>query len=305
MKCSKCGAEVPETDAFCPKCGQALSANAPTDQPAPQPQAAPPQGAPSGYVQQPVYVQPMYVQQPVYVQPAPQQPKTASPAEKEAFFSTAGSIWMLIAAIVFTLNLVSALVSSILSLNIGGIVTFVLLVIMDVGFWILFASGKKKKLGTKGVSLIKVPYIINFVFTVLSFAGNLIVWFFTLNVISLVVGIITFVFQCICFASVKKTLDMAGTINSDRTVAGLKAGIFAAVVMIISASFTLASDIVSYFVTAALVEALKSTPLAFLATLLGGGNVMVLVTAAVSFLAGISVAIVLLQFAKRIKQANS
>lgn len=211
---------------------------------------------------------------------------------------------MLIAAIVFTINLVSACVNSVFSLNIRGIVSFILFIIMDVGFWLLFASGKKKKLGTKGVSLIKGPYIADYVFTVLSFVCDLIIWSFTLNVISLVVGGLAFVFRCICFKSVKKTLDVAGTINNNRTVVGRNAGVFAAVVMIISATFTLASDIVSYFVTAVLAEILKSTPLAFLAALLGGGSVMALVAAGISFLTSIALAIVLIQFAKRIKQAN-
>ena len=309
MKCSKCGAELPENSAFCPRCGQAFSANAQENPGAPNPQGDASRGG-AGYSQPPVYVQqPVYVQpQPIYVQAQPafaqSRPAAASPAEKDALFSTTSSIWMLIAAIVFTLNLIAESISGIIDMKLWGILTLVFYIIMDVGFWILYAAGRKKKLGSKGISLIKVTYVIEFVCTVLSFVGNLLIWFITLNAISIIMGILTFVFQCICFASVKKTLDMAGAINNDISVAGRKAGVFAAVVMIISSALSLVSRIISYFVMAALLEALKDTPLAALASMLSGGSVMVIIAAVISFLASISVAIVLLQFAKRIERAN-
>lgn len=57
--CKYCGSPINEGAAFCPKCGQALTAEQPAQQPQPEPQ---PQPQP---VQQPQA-------QPVYAQPAPQ-----------------------------------------------------------------------------------------------------------------------------------------------------------------------------------------------------------------------------------------
>ncbi len=258
---------------------------------------------------QPVYQQPVYVQQPVYIQqPAPAQPQHATEAEKHALFSTTGGIWMLIACIVLTVNIGTTLIDSILSLNFSGFVGILLDVLIVIGFWITFAGGRRKAFSPAGISLIKVPFIIQFVFSVLTFAGNAVLWGITLNFISLVVGIITFVFHCIYFSSIKKTLNMAGRINRNKSVAGQKAGIFAAVMMIISAALTLASTLVSYFRYAVLADALISKlpeSLRFIANfLLGGDGPMTIVAAVITFVASISVAIVLIQFGNRMKETE-
>ena len=257
-----------------------------------------PQSNQQGYQQAP---QVIYIQQPV--QPA-FQPVAASQAEKEALFSTTGSIWMLIASIVFTLNLVGAIVSNLLS----GIVNSILLLLMAIGFWLVFANGRKKTLNTTGIQLIRVPYIIQFVFTVLGFVGNIVIWIFTFNIFSMLAGIVSFIFQCICYASVKKTLDMGWRINQNKSVAGMKAGVFAAVIMIISAVFTLINDIADYLFVKTITDAIAegaesiSPQIANLVkTLLGGGGVMTIVAAVIAFIASISVAIVLLQFGKKIR----
>lgn len=257
------------------------------------------------YQQQPYQQQPY--QQPIYVvnQPAVPQKLPASPEAKEASFSAGSSIFMLILCIVGTLNLISSLVGKVISLNIGGLLLYVLEILIVVGMWITFANAKKKKLSTKGISLIKVPYIIQFVFSVFSFVGNLILWFLTLNIIKLVIGTITFIINCICFSSINKTLQLAYDINCDKSVANRKAGVFSAVIMIISAAFTLISDIVGYVTIEAIKEALANLGVPkIIMTLLAGGGVMTIVVAAVTFVVGISGAIVMLQFGKKVKEAN-
>lgn len=292
MKCTKCGADIPEGSAFCPVCGQSTvpsevaAANAPAQAPT-QPN-----------YQQPVYAAP----QPTYAAPQPTV-FPASPAEREALSSSTRGLWMLLASIVLTVNLVTSLISGILSLDIFGLIGLVLDILIVVGFWITYANGRKRTMSTKGLSLIKVPYIIQFVFTVIGFVFNVLFWGFTLQILSLVFGILSFVFTCICFASVKKSLNMALTISKGQSVAGRKAGIFAAVVMIISASFTFIQAVVTFVTVDALTSALAETPLAVLGALVSGGGVMSLVGAVITFLAGISVAVVLLMFAKKIKKA--
>lgn len=234
------------------------------------------------------------------------QDNSASAAEKEALFSSAGSIWMLVAAIVSTVSLITTLVGDILSLNIFGFVTLILDILITVGFWVTFAKCRKNKLGAGGIKLIKIPFIILFVFTVIGFALDLVSGIFMviatigLGIIPLFITILTFVFQCIMFSSVKKTLDVAQDIAEGKSVAGRKTGIFAAVVIIIVAALELLGEIMGFVLMSALADALPG----FLGTILGAGGIITIVVAVVSFLASISVALVLIQFHKRMKQIN-
>lgn len=270
-----------------------------------------PQQPPYGY-QQPQ--QPYYAPQPVVVQPVVMQPVAmpASPAEKEAFFSSAGSVFMLIFCIVSTINLFSGLIGDVLSFNIGGILMIVLDLLIVIGLWVTFAKAKGKKLGTTGLSLIRIPYTIQYVFAVFGFIGNLVIWLLTVNIIGLLTGLISFIFLSICYSSVKKTLLLAADINLDRSVRGKKAGVFAAVAMILSAAFELISVFVSYATSAALIEALAAALeelglgdlVSILAGLVSGGSTLTLVIAAIAFFVQICGAIVILKFGKKLKLAN-
>lgn len=239
-------------------------------------------------------------------QPAAVVVTPASPAEKDAAFSAASTIFMLILCIVGTVNLVTGFIGKIVSFNIGGILLYVLEILIVVGMWITYLNAKKQKLSSKGISLIRIPYVIQFVFSVITFIVNIVTWIFTFNIVSLIFGILTFIFQCICFGSVNKTLKMARDINMDKSVVGKKAGSFAAIVMIIYAVLDLISEIIGF----AMLEAIKAmleevgAP-EILTTLLGSGGAIVIVVAIVAFLVSISGAIVMLQFGKKVKQANS
>ena len=212
---------------------------------------------------------------------------------------------MLILCIVYTVNLFTGLIGKIVSLDIGGLLLFILDILIVIGIWITFANAKKKKLSSKGISLIRVPYVIQFVFSVFGFIANLVFWILTLNVISLIFGIITFIFQCICFSSVNKTLLIARDINQNKSVRGRKAGSFAAIMMIIYAVLNLINEIIGMVVLAALKEALSKLGLPeIILNLLGAGGAMAIVVMIVSFIASISGAIVMLQYGKKIKQIN-
>lgn len=268
----------------------------------------PPQ--PYGYQQPP---QQPYGQQPYYQQP-PQQviimnnqpaaPAKASPAEKDAAFSAASSIFMLILCIVWTVNLITGLAGKIITLNIGGILLYVLEILIVIGIWITYANARKKKLSSTGISLIRVPYVIQFVFVVFGFIGNIAIWIITFNVLSLIFGILTFIFQCICFSSVNKSLKLARDINQDRSVAGRKAGSFAAIMMIIFAVLQLISEIIGYITLEAIRKALEGVLPDIILQLIGGGGVIVIIVAVVAFIASISGAIVMLKFGNKIKQVN-
>lgn len=270
------------------------------------------QQQPNGYQQQPngYYQQPNGYYQPqpqvVVVQQAAPAPK-ATPAEKEAYFGPVSSIFMLIFCIVSTLNLVTSLIGNIISFDISGILLMVLDILIVIGLWIAYANAKKKNLTTKGISLVRVPYVIQFIFSCFTFVGELVISIITLNILGLLLDILSFVFTCICFSSVNKTLLLAADINKDLPVAGRKAGSFAAIVMIISASLTLIKEIVSYITLAALLAVVGSELPALepLLNMLAGGGTMTIVSAVVTFIVSISAAIVILQFGKKVKEAHS
>ncbi len=212
---------------------------------------------------------------------------------------------MLILCIVYTINLFTGLIGKIMSLDIGGLLLYILDILIVIGIWITFANAKRKKQSSKGISLIRVPYVIQFVFSVFGFIFNLVLWILTFNVLSLIFGIITFIFQCICFSSVNKTLLIARDINQNKSVRGRKAGSFAAIMMIIYAVLNLINEIIGMVVLAAIRAALEQLGLPdVILNLLGAGGVMAIVVMVVAFIASISGAIVMLQYGKRIKQIN-
>ena len=271
--CKYCGAQLDDDAAVCTKCGKALG-------------------------EQPAQTQTVIIQQAapttVVVTQAP-----ASPAEQNALFKSAGSFWMLIAAIVATVNLVSILVDDIFSLNIFGMLLIVLDILIVVGFWVTFANGRKQKLSAAGIKLIKVPYIIQYVFYVIRFALDLVGCILVFNVIGLLLGLITFIVETICFASVKKSLNVAQDIADNKSVAGRKAGKFAAIFMIISSVFSLVLELVKYF------TGIGASPIEFIAKLLGSGvGIITIVSGVIALLVNISGAIVLLKFARKLKAAH-
>lgn len=262
-------------------------------------QTAPPQ---NGYAQVNGYVQPQ------------EAAAEASPAEKKALFSTEGSLWMLIACIVATVNLLAILIGDIITLNIPGFVLLICDILIVTGLWITYANGKRKELSSAGISLIKIPYMVQFIFATIVFAFELSSWILLLsvlglkigaaNILGLVVSILTFIFRCICFSSIIKTLNVAIDINRNKSAVGKKTGSFAAIVLIIFATLSLIGSIMGVFVLNAILTAMEELELSFLAGLVVTGDAITVAVAVITFLANISAAIVMLTFGKKLKQAD-
>ncbi len=272
-------------------------------------QGYPQQGYPQQNYPQQGYQQPVQ-QIIVNQQPAAQTPAAtpaATPAEKEAYFSSTRSVWMLISCIVVTLSLIGVIASKLLF----GLVDIILMILIVTGFWLTYARSRQRTLNTTGIQLIRVPYIIQFTFTCIAFFGNIALWVITFDIFSFLAGILSFIFECICYSSILKTLNMGIRINQNKSVAGLKAGSFAAVIMIITAAFEFLRDIANYFLVKGLEDLLLEgfsdlgpEAAEIIKALLGGSNAMTIVSAVITLLASISVAIVLLQFGKKIKEIN-
>lgn len=269
-------------------------------------------------------------------EPAQPAPKPQSPpydvvaAEKEAYLSVGSGVWMLISCIVATVGLLNTFLGNILSFQFFNFTPLILDIIITVGLWVTYALCKKKKLSATGIQLIKIPYIILFVLTVLSFVGdvlgsilamaiyvslsNLVVTFF-----SLLLSIAAFVFKALCFKSVKMTLNMALAINKEQSTVGMKAGKFAAIAMIVAAALTFITTLLAPADSGlSTLEALAELPFIGdifrnILSLLRGvsawlalvGRAFSILAAVVVLLANISVAIVLLQFANKMHKVRA
>jgi len=252
---------------------------------------------PYGAYPTPTIIQQTIVQQPVVTH--------ATQGEKDAAFGAAGSVFMLVLCIANTIYFVSNL------FTLGGLTGFVLNLLILIGAWITFANAKKKKLSSTGISLIRIPYVISFVFSVFAFISDFVFGIITLDVVGLVFGILLFVLNCICFSSVNGALINARDIYQNKTIRGRRSGTFAAVMMIITSAISLIQVIVDYVRSAFLTELIKEIFLAsempselaeYLVSFFGGGSVTGVVAAVIGFLVGICGAIVILQFVKKLDQ---
>ena len=249
-------------------------------------------------------------------------------AEKETYFTTGGNVWMLVACIVMTVSVAGSLLSTIFSFGFG-FMPVILDAVIVAGLWVTYALCKKKKFSTKGIQLIRIPFIILYVLTAISFAANVldaIISMATLGTangivtafFALMLAVATFVFKTICYKSVKKILLMALNINKEQSTAGLKASKMAAIAMIIAAALTFIStvafssgsgmDVLQMLADLPYIGEIFRDILAVLGEagtwLAYIGRAFNILTAIVVLLANIAIAIVLLRFANGMKKAR-
>lgn len=253
-----------------------------------------PYGKPNGYQMPPNGYRPQNLAQ-----------SGASNAEKEAVFSASGSIIMLILAFIGICSLAYEIISRFVALDFYGllanVVNYVLELLIVIGFFLAFSHGRKKVLKSNGITLIRVPYMILFYFGIFVFVGSIVWSVLSENYVRLAISCVVFVFNCICFASVNKTLKVARDINWNVSTYGKRAGTFAAIMLIIFSIMSFASVIVNYFVVGG------ETYSGLLSKFLEGAfdvKVTSVIVAAITFLISIIAAGNMLNFAKKIKRAH-
>lgn len=266
MFCKNCGTEMDDNTTFCPKCGAAQSA--------PETQTPPP----AEHVTQ--QVPPQAPQAPQATAAAP-----ATEAEKNAYFKSAGSVLMLVVCIIATLSLIFGIIAPLLQFAVltfvFGLIGSILTILILVGMWIAWSNAKKKTLNTTGIKLIRIPYIIQFIFMVIGSAVTIITTILAMTsvgvagevtdtegaaavgigalAIVLLQALIPFIFNCIIFASLNKTLKVAQSINNNNAVPGQKAGKALGIVLIISAVIDIILGIVGVIFNPLSIMSLIST----------------------------------------------
>ena len=209
----------------------------------------------------------------------------ASEQEKTAFFKSAGSVLMLVVSIIATISIVFGIIAPLLSFNLIGfifaLIGSVLSILILVGMWMAWANAKKNQLNLTAIKLIRIPYIIQFVFAVIGFAVMFIVGLMAIlaaggigsatgNEAEATVAIgdlafaliqlaILFIFKCIIFASLNKTLKAAQNINGNLSAMGLKAGKALGIILIIAAAINIILGIVNVILNPLTVMTLIST----------------------------------------------
>ena len=276
MFCKNCGTEIDDQSTVCPNCG------AQQQEPQAAPQTAPQQNVAPQYAQQtPPQQQPNYAPQ----QPQPVMVMPASEQEKTAFFKSAGSVLMLVVSIIATISIVFGIIAPLLSFNLIGfifaLIGSVLSILILVGMWMAWANAKKNQLNLTAIKLIRIPYIIQFVFAVIGFSVMLILGLIAIlaaggigsatgNEAEATVAIgdlafaliqlaILFIFKCIIFASLNKTLKAAQNINGNLSAMGLKAGKALGIILIIAAAINIILGIVNVILNPLTVMTLIST----------------------------------------------
>lgn len=276
MFCKNCGTEIDDQSTVCPNCG------AQQQEPQAAPQTAPQQNVAPQYAQQtPPQQQPNYAPQ----QPQPVMVMPASEQEKTAFFKSAGSVLMLVVSIIATISIVFGIIAPLLSFDLIGFI-FALIgsvpsILILVGMWMAWANAKKNQLNLTAIKLIRIPYIIQFVFVVIGFAVMFILGLMAIlaaggigsatgNEAEATVAIgdlafaliqlaIPFIFECIIFASLNKTLKAAQNINGNLSAMGLKAGKALGIILIIAAAINIILGIVNIILNPLTVMTLIST----------------------------------------------
>ena len=229
----------------------------------------------------------------------------ATEAEKNALFSVAGGLMMLIYAIAASVSLIFGFLGDVLSFNILGILGVIFDILTVVGLWVLWGTAKAKKLTPAGVTLIKVPFVIMFIFSLIGGIFGLILNLITFNLGELLVNLFKFIFSIIYFSSINKLLKHGQAIEKDQTVNGKKAGMFAAVVTIIIAVINLIGAIMD--------KVTGNAILAFLVEHVGnmipglaeaGITVVVLgyIAIAIEFLVSIYAAVMIINFNKKLSK---
>ncbi len=199
----------------------------------------------------------------------------------------AGSALMLVLCIVGTVSLVFALLSGNIITN---IFSNILPLLMLIGMWISYAAARKRKPNTSGTKLIRVPFVIRFVFTCIGYALIFIVlifgliagiggisdgiWmFFVIFAALLVFAIIMFVFNVKYYKSLSNCMKNVIRINRGKSI-DRPSGKFAAVVMFILAVLNFIPSALMFFLPSLLYELIAAIGIEFLgdvlAFLMGG-----------------------------------
>lgn len=312
-----------------------------------QPQAQQPQQPqqPYGQPQQPYYQQPQqpYYQQPVQPVVQPIYVATRRPAtegEKNGLFNVAGSWMMLVLCIVGTINFIMTFIDAVTSFNIFSMLMSILPLLMVIGMWLAFISAKQKKLNPTAPKLIKVPFTVNYVLTMIGYVLADIVAVillivgisvtmafaeegatpdFTVMLIGLAVLVVVIVMQSFFvkyYKSLMNCLKNSISINEGYG-AGEPSGTFAATLMFIMAGLNflpslamgiigLSSGALLSTITAALGDSMGeiATMLQPIFDMIAAGGVMTLITGIITLAYECLGGVMILQFVKGTKDGG-
>ncbi len=243
-------------------------------------------------------------------------------AKKEAVFSTASSLLMLILCIVTTVQVILSLATNFPS----SIFSNILPILMTIGMWITYSASCKKQSKTVGLQLIRIPFIITFVATIIlwvivavlsivaivgamgSDKGNIV----AAGAILLVLSLIVLGFVYFYFRSINGCIKSGISILKDKSVDTNISGKFAAIVLIVYGLLTVLPQIALGGVILSgsplIEDLLNSIGLAQLTdtilSLLTGNGAMTIVTAVVSLAVSVIEAILIFRYIARVKKAN-
>ena len=176
------------------------------------------------------------------------------------------------------------------------------------GLWVIFAKCRGKKMGSAGITLVKVPLVINFIFYIIGFPFTLASVIMSFNIVNLFVTILTFIFNIMYFSSINKLLNLGKTIANDRSAYGNGAGMFAAVAIILMAIINLISALITPNILTIIMMVLSKVGLSLsslglpeVAAVAGIALTVNYVYLAITFIIEIYAAVMIIMFNKKLK----
>ncbi len=245
-------------------------------------------------------------------------------AKKEAVFSTASSLLMLILCIVTTVQVILSLATNFPS----SIFSNILPILMTIGMWITYSASCKKQSKTVGLQLIRIPFIIKFVATIILWVIVAVLSIVAIvgamgsdssegiivaaGAILLVLSLIVLGFVYFYFRSINGCIKSGIAIVKDKSVNTNVSGKFAAIVLIVYGLLTVLPQIALGGVILSgsplIEDLLNSIGLAQLTdtilSLLTGNGAMTIVTAVVSLAVSVIEAILIFGYIGRVKKAS-
>lgn len=230
----------------------------------------------------------------------------ATDAEKNAVFSAAGGVAMMVFAIILSVSAFFYFLDVLVAVNVFGLVVSLLKAAAAVGVWLTFVSAKRRKLSSKGLTLVRIPFVVTFAFTLIGTALHVTMYVvYSFEFLPFLIDLMKFILNIIYFVTVDRLLRAGVSIEKDVSVPGKISGSFTAIATAIFALICFAGALYYEIAGDALLKIMLSNVLPLLGldgiSAAGSGVAAVgYVAASVEFLAGVYAAALIVNFNKKL-----
>lgn len=230
----------------------------------------------------------------------------ATDAEKNAVFSSAGGVAMIFFAIFLSASAFFCFLDGLATVNVFGLFVSLCKAAAAVGVWLTFVSAKRRKLFSKGLTLVRIPFVFTFAFTLIGTALHVTMYVvYSFEFLPFLFDLMKFILNIIYFVSVDRLLRAGVSIEKDVSVRGKISGSFTAIATVIFALISFAGALYYKIAGDALLKIMLSNVLPLLGldgiSAAGSGVAAIgYVAVSVELLAGVYAAAMIVNFNKKL-----